>query len=81
MPRKLPYLSSLAGTIDKLVHETEAEAKSIVEKEVLAVRQRKDEVMGQARKQLDEHRETVDDLGKQLDQVAEALGDNSSDPK
>jgi len=78
---KMPFLSSLAGEIDKLVFETEEEAKQIVQRDLVEARGKKDEVMTLARARLSEHRGIVSDLNEKLNDAADALGSNSGERK
>lgn len=79
---RFPFLQSLAGEIDKLYHETEEEAKALVQRDVNAVRTKKDDVMRLARMKLTNHREALDAISGDLDQAAAGLlGSNSGEKK
>jgi hypothetical protein len=77
---RLRFTASLAGEIDKLMFETEAEAQSIVSREVAAVRAKKDVIMQKARDKIRQHVVTsLDGLNEDLDNLDAALGDNSGE--
>jgi hypothetical protein len=77
---KFPYLNAVAKAIDQLGFDIEADAKKIVEQDVAALSAQRETVMAKARAKLAQRQTMLTDLGKALDALDMALGDNSSNP-
>jgi hypothetical protein len=73
---KLSYLASLAQEIDKFAHETEEEAKQLIDKDLTDLRIKKKMVMDQARGALADHREAITNLAVELDKIGASLSND-----
>lgn len=69
---KARFLAILAAEIDKLVLETEAEAKQLIEKDIAVARTQKTAAFNQVRMALNDNRETVQGLAVSLDKISGA---------
>lgn len=77
---ELSYLASLAEEIEKFTHETELEAKELVDKDMASLRDQKNQVMTQARAAIDTRKRTIQGLAAQLDKVSASIS-NTVKPK